>query len=439
LSDMAKQQRKRSWISILLYSWLGLSLVQCSGSLLYAQFNPQRDPRQPKPTEMFNAMTSMVSESGSYSYQCPAKPVVKSVAKPAAKSATKSVAKPIAPSTAKPTSPVAKPASPAMPPDARTIAAVFETPSAATIAGQGLAGMPHKQLDQLLLVAVAPDQAADTAAKLQAQGALKVLTSNPDQIQAQAFNLNAIVPQPKAAKHLNQQFKQYFDAPSEAYLQAPWADRTTTPAQQKTIAKARYTYGQLEERTRELASRTMMAENNFGKQFLGTFWAAITRDRRAAAEVGQNMARQHQAAVTQASEELLAMKSDQIDRPTIQLYQALWQEQLSLSQDYEAAAAQGKFSDEQMARVHQRIVALGQRLGQVELGPDGKPTAQALQWSAEGSSGSIAPDNAPPSLRLLRFQNTFQGLPAATQYLCDHGATAINYDMLNLSGVEIND
>jgi hypothetical protein len=148
---------------------------------------------------------------------------------------------------------------------------------------------------------------------------------------------------------------------------------------------------------------------------------------------------QRQQAVTQASEELLAMPSDNIDRPTIQLYQALWQEQLSLSQDYEAAAAQGKFSDEQMARVRQRILALGQRLGQVELGPDGKPTAQALQWSAEGSSNAISVDATPPSLRLLRFQNTFQGLPAATQYLCNHGATAINFDMLNLSGVEIND
>jgi hypothetical protein len=438
LSHMAKQHRKRSWISILLYSWLGLSLVQCSGSLLYAQFNPQRDPRQPKPTEMFNAMTSMVSESGSYSYQCPAKPVVKPVAKPAAKSATKSVAKSIAPSTAKPTPPVAKPASPAIPADARTIAAVFETPSAATIAGQGLAGMPHKQLDQLLLVAVAPDQAADTAAQLQAQGAVKVLTSNPDQIQAQAFNLNAIVPQPQAAKQLNQQFKQYFNAPSEAYLQVPWADRVVTPAQQKAIDKARYTYGQLKERTLHFMTNSM-ADQNFGKQFLGTFWAVITRDRRAAAAVGQNMARQHQAAVTQASEEFMAMDSDKFDRPTIQLYDALGQAQVSLGQDYEAVATQGKFSDAQMALVRQRLAALGERLGQIELGADGKPTAQALQWSADGSSGAISADAATPSLRLLRFQNTFQGLPAATQYLCDHGATTINYDMLDLSGVAIND
>jgi hypothetical protein len=432
---MAKQHRKRSWISILIYGWLGLSLVRCSGGLLYAQFNPQRDPHQPKPTELFNTMASMVSESGSYSYQCPAKPVAKPVTKPAAKSATQSVAKSIAPSPAKPMPPVAKPA---MPADTRTIAAVFEIPSAATIVGQGLAGTPHRQLDQLLLVAVAPDQAVDTAAKLKAQGALKVLTSDPEQVQAQAFNLNAIVPQPQAAKQLNQLFKQYFNAPSEAYLQAPWADRVVTPAQQKAIAKARYTYGQLEERTLHFMTNSM-ADQNFGKQFLGTFWAVITRDRRAAAAVGQNMARQHQAAVTQASEELMAMDSDKFDRPTIQLYDALGQAQVSLGQDYEAVATQGKFSDAQMALVRQRLAALGERLGQIELGADGKPTAQALQWSADGSSGAISADAATPSLRLLRFQNTFQGLPAATQYLCEHGATTINYDMLDLSGVAIND
>ena len=131
---MAKQQRKRSWISILIYSWLGLSLVQCSGGLLYAQFNPQRDPRQPKPTEIFNTMASMVSESGSYSYQCPAKPAA-TAAKALPKSSTKSTTKPTAKSAVKPTP---LPQTPAIPPDARTIAAVFETPSAATIAGQGL-------------------------------------------------------------------------------------------------------------------------------------------------------------------------------------------------------------------------------------------------------------------------------------------------------------
>jgi hypothetical protein len=434
---MAKQHRKRSWISILIYGWLGLSLVRCSGGLLYAQFNPQRDPHQPKPSELWNTMASIANESGAYSYQCPAPPVAKAIAKSSAKPTGKSTAKSGVKSTPPPKSPTLIPAA-SIPADARTIAAVFETPSAATIVSQGLVGTPHRQLDQLLLVAVAPDQAVDTAAKLKAQGALKVLTSDPEQVQAQAFNLNAIVPQPQAAKQLNQQFKQYFNAPSEAYLQAPWADRVVTPAQQKTIDKARYTYGQLKERTLHFMTNSM-ADQNFGKQFLGTFWAVITRDRRAAAAVGQNMARQHQAAVTQASEELMAMDSDKFDRPTIQLYDALGQAQVSLGQDYEAVATQGKFSDAQMALVRQRLAALGERLGQIELGADGKPTAQALQWSADGSSGAISADAATPSLRLLRFQNTFQGLPAATQYLCEHGATTINYDMLDLSGVAIND
>jgi hypothetical protein len=408
------------------------------------QQHQAKQPTKADPRAAMTFMTSMMKEQGTYQYQCPAKLATKEVAlsKPqksiaATKSitATKAIALNKA-NAAKQSIAVnksgIKPEVP-LPENTQTILALFESAESAEGVAKQLGALPHRRiLGQAVLVAIAPEQVEATQQSLKQYGATKILTSQPDEPQAITFFLKTEIPQQDDIVRLNHQLEGYFSAPPEAYLTAPWQQATGKAKQRAIFEKSRYTHLKLRENTlRMMVDR--MDGGSFAKQWGKSVLGIVTRNRKTLAEVSQEQGEKQMQAIQAAIDHLIDTEQDKIDLPTIELYQALWQEQLAIGKE---AIKLGKVSEEQQARIQRRVLALGARMGQLPVS-DLKPEERSLGWSAQGSAQFLREKEA-PHIELLRFQNPYQGLPAMAQYLCENGASGISYDAANLQGMQIN-
>lgn len=238
--------------------------------------------------------------------------------------------------------------------------------------------------------------------------------------------VSATAPSLNVATAIYEETQTYFNDPGYAQLRSPWMEVEISPTQKAIEANARYTYHKLTEYT-EADFASYQPQANFWQYIL----AGIFRNPDRLIKLQREMAIEHYNAQKRKAETLLASGDPRIDPVTVDLFLAVNVAQTNQIAQLEQALREvdddSSHSPNTQAidEVQELYGQLGQRMGAVER-VAGFSNPEALQLYAQGWV-----DRQGRTLRFdgLFFQYIQIGLPAFTNYLCEHGFEEIQYNI----------